>query len=96
MMVFEFWQLVVPFAVFRLNFRWFPEIQNIFYKGNKQKWVPNSQNPKKLEKYFNCASTLMTQNLQHLGLQSIEEYTTIISGDPVSGVFKFFIHIYCL
>ncbi|XP_075248722.1 dynein axonemal heavy chain 7-like isoform X2 [Convolutriloba macropyga] len=64
--------------------KWFPEIQNIFYKGNKQKWVPNSQNPKKLEKYFNCASTLMTQNLQHLGLQSIEEYTTIISGDPDS------------
>ncbi|XP_014666536.1 PREDICTED: dynein heavy chain 7, axonemal-like [Priapulus caudatus] len=57
---------------------WFPEVQNIFYKGNKRKQVPSHLRRLKLESFFNCAATLMTSNLQSLVLESINDFTSMI------------------
>ena len=67
-----------------LNFRWFPEIQNIYYQGNKRKQVPSHQNEEKLKSFFNCAATLMTEQLQNLCLHSIEDFANLIAQPPVS------------
>ncbi|XP_053328214.1 dynein axonemal heavy chain 7 [Spea bombifrons] len=56
--------------------KWFPEIQNIYYQGNKKKHIP--ANNKKLESFFNCAATLMTEQLQSLALVSMKDYTDLI------------------
>ncbi|KAM8934175.1 dynein axonemal heavy chain 7 [Pelodytes ibericus] len=58
--------------------KWLPEIQNIYYQGNKKKQIPNSSNFKKLESFFNCAATLMTEQLQSLALVSMQDYTDLI------------------
>lgn len=65
-------------------FRWFPEVQTIFYQGNKRKQVPSNQEQEKLESFFNCAATLMTDNLQQLTLLSIDDYTDLLCQPPVS------------
>lgn len=65
-------------------FRWFPEVQTIFYQGNKRKQVPSNQEQEKLESFFNCAATLMTENLQQLTLHSIDDYTDLLCQPPVS------------
>ncbi|EDO45806.1 predicted protein [Nematostella vectensis] len=57
--------------------RWFPEVQNIYYQGNKRKQVPSNQNAKRLEAFFNSASVLMTNQLQMLALNSISDYTEL-------------------
>ena len=49
--------------------RWFLEVQNIYYNGNKRKLLPKSNQPQLLESYFNCAATLMTSQLQTLALK---------------------------
>ena len=66
-----------------LVFRWFPEIQNIFYQGNKRKQVPSNHDQEKLEAFFNCAATLMTEQLQNLGLNSLSDYTDLLVQPPV-------------
>uniref|UniRef100_A0A8D0HPP8 Dynein axonemal heavy chain 7 n=1 Tax=Sphenodon punctatus TaxID=8508 RepID=A0A8D0HPP8_SPHPU len=58
--------------------KWFPEVQNIYYQGNKRKQVPTSAGSAKLEAFFNCAATLMTQQLQSLALQSMQDFTDLI------------------
>ena len=55
-------------------YRWFPEVQNIYYQGNKKRLLPSSQNAKRLEGFFNAASVLMTNILQDLALSSIDSY----------------------
>ncbi|KXJ28065.1 dynein heavy chain 7, axonemal [Exaiptasia diaphana] len=57
--------------------KWFPEVQNIYYQGNKRKQVPSNQNAKRLEAFFNAAAVLMTNQLQTLALSSIEDYTRL-------------------
>ncbi|XP_041433138.1 dynein heavy chain 7, axonemal isoform X2 [Xenopus laevis] len=64
--------------------KWCPEIQNIFYQGNKRKQIPTSSNYKKLESFFNCAATLMNEQLQSLALVSIQDYTDLIVQPPDS------------
>lgn len=66
-----------------INYRWFPEVQAIFYQGNKKKQVPSNQEQEKLESFFNCAATLMTSNLQNLAIDSIEDYTNLLVQPPV-------------
>lgn len=66
--------------------RWFPEIQNIYYQGNKRKQIPNNSNYKKLESFFNCAATIMTEQLQSLALASMQDYTDLIVQPPVSRI----------
>ncbi|NXJ63442.1 DYH7 protein, partial [Rostratula benghalensis] len=58
--------------------KWFPEVQKIFYQGNKRKQVPSNANISKLESFFGCAATLMTRQLQHLLLHSIQDFTDLI------------------
>ncbi|XP_039266483.2 dynein axonemal heavy chain 7-like isoform X2 [Styela clava] len=64
--------------------KWFPEVQNIYYQGNKRKQVPSNHNEAKLQSFFNCAATLMTQQLQSLALLSIDDYTSLICQPPTS------------
>uniref|UniRef100_A0A4W3JI36 Dynein axonemal heavy chain 7 n=1 Tax=Callorhinchus milii TaxID=7868 RepID=A0A4W3JI36_CALMI len=62
---------------------WFPEVQNIYYQGNKRKLLPTN-NSTRLEAFFNSAATLMTSQLQSLALKSIQDYTNLIVRSPES------------
>ncbi|XP_060137433.1 dynein axonemal heavy chain 7 isoform X1 [Zootoca vivipara] len=64
--------------------KWFPEVQNIYYQGNKRKQVPTNASSAKLEAFFNCAATLMTQQLQSLALVSMQDFTDLIVPPPKS------------
>ena len=64
--------------------KWFPEIQNIFYQGNKRKQVPSNHDQDKLESFFNSAATLMTEQLQNLGLHSLSDFTDLLVQPKVS------------
>lgn len=64
--------------------KWFPEVQNIFYQGNKRKQVPSNHDQAKLASFFNCAATLMTEQLQQLALNSIKDYTDLLVQPPTS------------
>ncbi|KAK2526126.1 Dnah7 [Columba guinea] len=61
-----------------LSEKWFPEVQKIFYHGNKRKQIPSNASMAKLESFFGCAATLMTHQLQRLLLHSIEDFTDLI------------------
>ncbi|XP_027721801.1 dynein heavy chain 7, axonemal [Vombatus ursinus] len=63
---------------------WFPEVQNIYYQGNKKKQLPTSGSSAKLESFFNCAATLMTIQLQNLALNSMQDFTDLIVQRPDS------------
>ncbi|XP_046514011.1 dynein axonemal heavy chain 7 [Equus quagga] len=63
---------------------WFPEVQNIYYQGNKKKQLPTGDNSAKLESFFNCAATLMTLQLQDLALVSMQDFTDLIAQPPDS------------
>jgi dynein heavy chain len=67
-----------------LSFRWFPEVQNIYYQGNKRKLVPSNQNSRRLEAFFTAASVLMTNQLQSLALLSIQDYTSLFCPPQVN------------
>ncbi|XP_004674896.1 PREDICTED: dynein heavy chain 7, axonemal [Condylura cristata] len=58
---------------------WFPEVQNIYYQGNKKKQLPTGDSSAKLESFFNCAATLMTLQLQNLALVSMQDFTDLIA-----------------
>lgn len=60
--------------------RWFPEVQNIFYHGNKRKQIPFA----KLDSFFESAAVLMTNLLRELALDSINEYERVFCPLPVS------------
>nr|XP_045723438.1 dynein axonemal heavy chain 7 [Mirounga angustirostris] len=63
---------------------WFPEVQNIYYQGNKKKQLPTGNSSVKLESFFNCAATLMTLQLQELTLVSMQDFTDLIAQPPDS------------
>ena len=83
---------VISVARFPYADRWFPEVQNIFYQGNKKKLVPNNQDLEKLESFFNCAATLMTDNLQQLCLDSLKDYNDLLVQPQVSLVWSELVH----
>uniref|UniRef100_A0A8D2L303 Dynein axonemal heavy chain 7 n=1 Tax=Varanus komodoensis TaxID=61221 RepID=A0A8D2L303_VARKO len=64
--------------------KWFPEVQNIYYQGNKRKQVPTNASSAQLEAFFNCAAALMTQQLQSLALDSMQDFTNVIVPPPKS------------
>ncbi|XP_039210552.1 dynein heavy chain 7, axonemal isoform X3 [Crotalus tigris] len=68
--------------------KWFPEVQNIYYQGNKRKQVPTNASSAQLEAFFNCAATLMTQQLQSLALNSMEDFTNLIV-QPTKSIYAF-------
>jgi hypothetical protein len=57
--------------------RWFVEIQNIFYQGNKRKLVPSTSEQSRQKSFFNCVACLMTSNLQSLCLNSLVDYLNL-------------------
>nr|XP_051704293.1 dynein axonemal heavy chain 7 isoform X3 [Oryctolagus cuniculus] len=63
---------------------WIPEVQNIYYQGNKKKQLPTGDSSTKLESFFNCAATLMTLQLQDLALVSMQDFTDLIAQPPDS------------
>ncbi|XP_043848111.1 dynein axonemal heavy chain 7 [Dromiciops gliroides] len=63
---------------------WFPEVQNIYYQGNKKRQLPTGGSSAKLEAFFNCAATLMTIQLQNLALDSMQDFTDLIVQRPDS------------
>ncbi|XP_026231920.1 dynein heavy chain 7, axonemal isoform X2 [Anabas testudineus] len=63
---------------------WIPEIQNIYYQGCRQKLVPAFSNMAKLLSFYNCVAVLMTSQLQNLAIDSMRDYTNLISQDPQS------------
>nr|XP_029135329.1 dynein heavy chain 7, axonemal [Labrus bergylta] len=60
---------------------WVPEMQKMYHSGCRHKLVPASTNKTKLLSFFNCAATLMTSHLQSLAINSITDYTKLISQD---------------
>ncbi|XP_026865841.2 dynein heavy chain 7, axonemal [Electrophorus electricus] len=64
--------------------KWFPEVQHIYYQGNKRKVPRSSASPACLQSFYNCAGALMTTQLQSLALESILDYTHLIAQDPLS------------
>ncbi|KAM8856216.1 dynein axonemal heavy chain 7 [Spinachia spinachia] len=63
---------------------WVPRVQDIYYQGYKSRLVPASQHNAKLLAFFNCAAALMTFQLQSLALNSMKDYTHLLSQDPQS------------
>ena len=59
-------------------------MQNIYYQGNKRKQVPSNQNAKRLESFFNAAAVLMTNQLQMLALNSVDDFTKLFCPPAVS------------
>ncbi|KAI4544306.1 hypothetical protein MG293_004572 [Ovis ammon polii] len=66
------------------TFKWFPEVQNIYYQGNKKKLLPTGDSSAKMESFFNCTATLMTLQLQELALVSMQDFTDLIAQPPDS------------
>ncbi|KAM6178382.1 dynein axonemal heavy chain 7 [Rhynchocyon petersi] len=63
---------------------WFPEVQNIYYQGNKKKQLPPGDSSARLESFFNCAAALMTLQLQDLTVVSMQDFTDLIAQPPDS------------
>ena len=61
------------------NYRWFRDVQNIFYLGNKRKLIPLNH----LERFFNSVSVLMSNIIRQLALDSIEDYSNLFSPSHV-------------
>jgi dynein heavy chain len=61
-----------------LQKKWFPEVQNIFYRGNKRKQIPFTR----LDPFFESVAVLMTNLLRELTLDSITEYREVFSPLP--------------
>ena len=73
-----------------VHIRWFPEVQNIFYYGNKRKLIPLGQ----LESFFRSVAVLMTNLLRELVLDSIKDYHHIFcppADQDVPGKFPGFV-----
>lgn len=62
--------------------RWFPEVQNIFYHGNKKRLIPGSQQTRKLNAFFNAAAVLMSNQLQSLAFLSLNKYESLLDHVP--------------
>ncbi|NWR70665.1 DYH7 protein, partial [Centropus unirufus] len=58
--------------------KWFPEVHKIFFQGCKRKQVPINASVATLKSFFSCAAMLMTRQLQHLLLHSIQDFTDLI------------------
>lgn len=96
-MVWMWWKLFVEninFVLLWLLSRWFPEVQNIYYQGNKRKQVPSNQNAKRLESFFNAAAVLMTNQLQMLALNSIDDFTKLFCPPAVSYMHTLYVYMY--
>ncbi|CAK6963682.1 dynein axonemal heavy chain 7 [Scomber scombrus] len=64
--------------------KWIPEVLQIYSHGSRRKLVPTTSNMPKLQSFYNCVATLMTSQLQSLAIDSMWDYTHLISQDPKS------------
>uniref|UniRef100_A0AAQ5XFX9 EF-hand domain-containing protein n=1 Tax=Amphiprion ocellaris TaxID=80972 RepID=A0AAQ5XFX9_AMPOC len=60
---------------------WVPEVQNIYYQAFRRKLMPYTSNTAKLQSFLNCVAALMTTQLQSLVIESMMDYTHLISQD---------------
>uniref|UniRef100_A0A665VEB7 Dynein axonemal heavy chain 7 n=1 Tax=Echeneis naucrates TaxID=173247 RepID=A0A665VEB7_ECHNA len=60
---------------------WIPEVQSIYCHGYKHLLVPSFGNIAKLLSFFNCVAALMTTQLQSLVIDTMNNYTKLISQD---------------
>lgn len=67
---------------------WIPEVHNIYYQGCRRKLLPASSKVAKLQSFFNCVAALMTSLLQNLAIDSMKDYTNLISQDTVVDKFQ--------
>lgn len=58
-------------------------MHNIYYQECRNKSVPASRDVAKLLSFFNCMAALMTAQLQNLALDSVKDYTNLISQNLV-------------
>uniref|UniRef100_G3NCJ3 Dynein axonemal heavy chain 7 n=1 Tax=Gasterosteus aculeatus aculeatus TaxID=481459 RepID=G3NCJ3_GASAC len=61
---------------------WVPRVHDIYYQGCRSGLVPASQHKAKLPAFFNCVAALMTSQLQSLALNSMTDYTHLLSQGP--------------
>jgi dynein heavy chain len=74
----------IEFAKDTLAKKWFVEVQNIFYQGNKRKLVPSTSEPVRQKSFYDCAAGIMTSNLQSLCLNSLADYDYMFTLVPRS------------
>ncbi|XP_075336554.1 dynein axonemal heavy chain 7 [Odontesthes bonariensis] len=63
---------------------WVPQVQNIYHQGSMRKLVPSFSKLAKLKSFLNCVAALMTYQLQNLAIDSLRDYTHLISQDLCS------------
>lgn len=56
-----------------LHCRWLPEVQNIFFQGNRRKQIPLEH----LDSFFDGVAVMMTNQLREMALDSIADYLHI-------------------
>lgn len=54
-------------------------MQDIYYEESRKLLVPLSCEPENLESFFNSLAVLMTSQLQEFALESLRDYTSLIS-----------------
>ncbi|TNN79438.1 Dynein heavy chain 7, axonemal [Liparis tanakae] len=59
-------------------------VHAIYYKTWQCEQFPASKQKAKLQSFFNCAAALLTSLLQSLALNSMRDYTQLLSQDPQS------------
>jgi dynein heavy chain len=74
----------IEFAKDTLAKKWFVEVQNIFYQGNKRKLVPSTSEPQRQKSFYDCAACVMTSNLQSLCINSLDDYKYLFTLVPKS------------
>jgi dynein heavy chain len=74
----------IEFAKDTLAKKWFVEVQNIFYQGNKRKLVPSTSEPQRQKSFYDCAAAIMTSNLQSLCINSLDDYKHLLTLVPKS------------
>ncbi|KAM4561096.1 dynein axonemal heavy chain 7 [Fundulus diaphanus] len=80
----EFQQMVTEHADLTKSFlleHWLSDVHNAFCVGSVQNQLLSLSKKGKLESFFNCVAALMTLQLQKLTLNSLSDYTRLISKD---------------
>lgn len=58
---------------------WLLDVQDIYYEESRKLLVPLSCELAKLESFFNALAVLMTSQLQEFAVNSLRDYTSLIS-----------------
>jgi dynein heavy chain len=72
-----------------LTKKWLPEVQNIFFQGNRRKQIPLEH----LDSFFDGVAMVMTNQLREMALDSISDYLHVfcpVKGEHCEGIFSGF------